>query len=213
MRRWRTRVPSRPLPPLEPVLNPVFRLVHPWAFPQVDQSFYERAREALEGLGFRHLADVENVETNQQASRSCRTFISALLSEPGEVMAAVYQLRASLLRFLGRRLRGRSHGSGRIIDLATRMGDGTFLVTSNTRGLVPSAADVLGVHQQQYAVDTPVRELVAVHRYELAALERSLGCAAERLSDLESMLAAQVELEERRDGAEVGVDRRSRHSR
>jgi hypothetical protein len=213
MRRWRTRKPSRPLRPLEQIENPVFRAVHPWAFPRVDRSFYERSRAALEELGFRHLADVENVEANREAPRRCRTFISTLLSEPGEVMAGVYQLRAPLLRFLGRRLRGRSRGSGRIIDLASRMGDGTFLVTSNTRGLVPSAADVLGVHQQQFDLETPVRELVAVHHYELSALSTSLGCVVGRLGHLEAVLGAQVELERRRGGAEVGVDRRSRHSR
>ena len=99
-------------------------------FRHVDQKFYQHTQKMLEKLGFRQIADIEDV-TVSQTKISHRTFIRVLLSSDRTIMGACYQFPLSWLVRLFQWI-GLAPKGGKVIDLESELSDGSFLVTTNT---------------------------------------------------------------------------------
>ncbi len=110
-----------------------FAKVDPAAFPLADLSFYDRGQVELEKLGYRFLADVEDV-TMTEAYPMSRTFMRLFSDSGGLVRAALYHVQPrgmvisilQLVQIVPRHLR--------IVELVTEI-NGTFLATANTQNL------------------------------------------------------------------------------
>ncbi len=110
-----------------------FTKVDPSAFPDADLRFYDRGRLELEKLGYRFLADVEDV-TMTEAYPMSRTFMRLFSDSGGLVRAALYHVQPrgmvisilQLVQVVPRHLR--------IVELVTEI-DGIFLATANTQNL------------------------------------------------------------------------------
>lgn len=110
-----------------------FAKVDPAAFPEADLRFYDRGRLELEKLGYRFIADVEDI-TMTEASPMSRTFMRLFSDRGGLVRAALYHVQPrgmvisilQLVQVVPRHLR--------IIELVTEI-DGKFLATANTQNL------------------------------------------------------------------------------
>ncbi|MCK5796397.1 MAG: hypothetical protein KAI47_04395 [Deltaproteobacteria bacterium] len=199
------RATSRPEAPLAEFADTAYRAVPPEALRRRERRSYDLARASLEALGFRHLANIEALDVSLP-HRGRRDVFAALISAAGETMASVYQTRARILRVLGQRLRRRDERERRIIDLGTRLHDGTLLITSNTRGTPRSQAEVPGIHHQHYPLDTPLRELVAVHAYELKSLVATRQSPPDLIDSLNALLTIREDIRRRLAKSAEGTD-------
>ncbi|HYH80966.1 MAG TPA: hypothetical protein VEX86_14290, partial [Longimicrobium sp.] len=97
--------------------------------PHAAWADYERARQALEHLGFRFLADVDVVSVSLDPGTSRPTVLRLFVSHDGTAVAGFYRmaLRWTLGGIMGR-LMGGARG---IVDVSTAFGDGTVLETSS----------------------------------------------------------------------------------
>lgn len=110
-----------------------FVKVDPAKYPEADLRFYDRGRVELEQLGYRFLADVEDV-TMTEAYPASRTFMRLMSDSGGLVRAALYHVQPrgmvisilQLVQVVPRHLR--------VIELVTEIG-GVFLATANTQNL------------------------------------------------------------------------------
>lgn len=134
--------------------------VSPAAFPEADLEFYDRARQQLEGRGYRWLADVEDVTLSRVYPQN-RTFVRLFVDAGGMIRASAYHLHprgavVSLLQLV--QLWPRNL---RVVELVSEVG-GAFLVTSNTHGVdrlePPPEAKV-----ERLPLATPLSEVVARH--------------------------------------------------
>lgn len=158
--------------------------VEPEQFPWVDRAFYERTASELEGLGFRRLADMENL-TLSRANPQLRTFIRIMTSKDGDVSAGIYDIK----------IRGWMKGLQWIglvpkklstVDLETEFEDGRFLITHNS----PQASVMKAPPQFEVDVHpcgTSADRLLEAHlvrlRKRLAAEPGARPCVIRTLDD------------------------------
>jgi len=139
--------------------------VSPAAFPDADLSFYDGAGAELERLGFRRLADVEDL-TVSRVYPDQRTFIRVLIDDGGMVRAGVYHFRPRgglmwILQVLGQVPR-----HVRVVELVSEVPSGRFVSTSNTKG-IDRLEPPPEVKVERLAPGTSVGEVVARHRARL----------------------------------------------
>jgi hypothetical protein len=138
--------------------------VTPAAFPDADLGFYDRATGELERMGFRRIADVEDL-TLTRVYPERRTFLRVFVDEGGAIRAAIYHLRVrsggALMSAMGMGPRDLQ-----VIDLVSEVPRGQFVATSNTRGLdklsTPRELDI-----ERLEVNASVPQVVARHRARL----------------------------------------------
>jgi hypothetical protein len=107
------------------------RLASPQTHPHAPWREYERARQTLEHLGFRFLADVEVVSNATAGAVSRPAVLRLFVSHDGAAVAGFYRLP---LRWTLRGLIGRMMGRGRgIVDVQTTFSDGTVVETLTAR--------------------------------------------------------------------------------
>ena len=139
--------------------------VSPAAFPDADLGFYDGACGELERLGFRRVADIEDLTVSRVYPEQ-RTFIRVLVDEGGMVRAGVYHFRPRgglmwLLQFLGQVPR-----HVRVVELVSEVPTGRFVSTSNTKG-IDRLEPPPEVRVERLAPSTAVGEVVARHRARL----------------------------------------------
>ena len=141
-----------------------FQQVDGKTFRKVDQKHYQRTQIILEKLGFRRVADIEDI-TVTQSNPANRTFIRVFLSSDRTIVSACYHFPlAWLVRLL--QWVGLAPCGGKVIDLETELSDGSFIVTSNTQEM-DTTADIPGVHRQQFPHNTTAETLLSQHRAKL----------------------------------------------
>ena len=72
------------------------RTVRAQDFPHLDLAFYDRTQQALQRLGFSHVADMED-ETVKQQTPDPRTFLRIMTNDDGTVNAAIYHIRPAFI--------------------------------------------------------------------------------------------------------------------
>ena len=182
-----------------------FQIVTPLAFPGKRLGFYESTQRFLEGQGFRWLGDIEDL-TLTETHPNMRTFIRCMISADGTISGGIYDVELKgwmrLLQLIGllpRKLQ--------VLDLETEFNDGTYLCTSNSKGLDQLDAPP-SIRKIQYPQHTDLMDLLNVHRGVLAqwtaqdpeylplrisSLEEGLE-AQHRMQDLQNSFRKQVGL-------------------
>ena len=139
-----------------------YREVAPTDFPYADVGFYDRVQKELEGLGFRKLADLEDL-TLSRVYPETRTFVRVMIDDAALIRAGAFHLRPrggltglfSVLGVIPRHVH--------VLELVSELPRGRFLITAPTRGL-----DRLDpppeVRIDRLAPGTSTRELVEHHR-------------------------------------------------
>jgi hypothetical protein len=145
----------------------VFQQVDCKTFRKLDQAFYRQSQKTLEKLGFRQIADIEDV-TVSRTNPAHRTFIRVLLSGDRTTVGGCYQFPLSWLVRLFQRL-GLAPKGGKAIDFESELSNGTFLVTTNTLEM-DTTVDIPGVQRQQFPHNTSAENLLARHREKLREL-------------------------------------------
>jgi hypothetical protein len=134
--------------------------VNPKDFSNLDLKFYEQAMKDLIQYDFRHVIDQECV-TLKGGSNDLRTFIRVGLSSDGTIMAGLYHPKP---RFLLRLLLLLCFFILRkVVDLETEFSDGSFIVTSNIKGMVGinTPPDIL---TEYVSWKTPISQLLELHK-------------------------------------------------
>jgi hypothetical protein len=132
-------------------------------FRHLDQKFYQNTQKILETLGFRCIADIEDV-TLSQTEPFRRLFIRVLLSNDGTTTGSCYHFAGSWLQRIFRWL-GLLYKGDKQIALESELSDGSFLVTGNTLGM--GLAPVPSVNEQQFPYNTSIETLWTRHREKL----------------------------------------------
>jgi hypothetical protein len=144
-----------------------YRQVTPADFPYADISFYDRVQRELEALGFRRVADIEDLTLSRVYPES-RTFVRVLVDDAALIRAGAFHLRPrgglvglfSAIGVIPRHIH--------VVELVTELPRGRFLVTAPTRGLdrldPPPEAQV-----ERLPPSTTTRALVERHRERVAA--------------------------------------------
>jgi hypothetical protein len=147
--------------------------VTPAAFPDADLGFYDRASAELEGMGFRRIADVEDL-TLSRVYPERRTFLRVFVDEGGAIRAAIYHLRmrgggAGFLSAFGMAPRDLH-----VVDLVSEVPRGHFVATSNTRGLdkltAPKELEI-----ERLEVGASIAQVAARHRARLTERAKRRG--------------------------------------
>jgi hypothetical protein len=141
------------------------------AFPDADLAFYDSASAELEQLGFRRLADIEDLTVSRVYPEQ-RTFIRVLTDQGSAVRAGVYHFRPrgglvwilQLLRQVPRHVR--------VVELVSEIPTGRFLSTSNTKG-IDRLEPPPEVRVERFEAATPISALVAHHQARLQQLVRT----------------------------------------
>jgi hypothetical protein len=150
--------------------------VTPAAFPDADLAYYDRAGAELEAMGFRRIADVEDL-TLSRVYPERRTFLRVFVDEGGAIRAAIYHLRIrsggmALLSAVGMAPRDLH-----VVDLVSEVPRGQFIATSNTRGLdkltAPKEVDI-----ERLEVGASTAQVVSRHRARLTEHARRRGADA-----------------------------------
>lgn len=134
-------------------------------FPWLDARHSDAMQCRLEAGGFRCLGDLENISLSA-IFPNVRTAIRNFTGDGGIVTAGVWQVK---LRGWWRALAFLRLVKGDILvaECCTEFSDGTFLVTLNNLGL-DSISDVREVRRMRLPVETPVEELMEIHRQRVA---------------------------------------------
>jgi len=147
-----------------------YQRVSPAAFPDADLAFYDRAAAELEALGFRRLADVEDL-TVSRVYPERRTFLRVFVDEGATIRAAIYHMRVrgggvAVLQWVGMAPRDLH-----LIELVSEGPRGQFLSTSNTKRLdrlsVPREIEV-----ERLEPSASLAEVVKRHRARLTERAR-----------------------------------------
>ncbi len=153
-----------------------YQRCEPGQFPEADLAPYQAGERELHALGFRTIADVEDL-TLSEVYPAMRTFTRVLVDDAGLIRAGIYHLRPrgmmlgmlQLVRMVPRELR--------VIALVTEVPRGRFVVTANTAGL-----DLLdhgpAVALERVSQATPAVRLVERHRARLTELVRKRADAS-----------------------------------
>ncbi|MBW4694060.1 MAG: hypothetical protein KME27_20125 [Lyngbya sp. HA4199-MV5] len=168
-----------------------FQQVDGKTFRNLDQAFYRQTQTMLEKLGFRSIADIEDV-TVSQTNPAHHTFIRILLSGDRTTVGACYQFPLSwlvrLLQWIGLAPKG-----GKAIDFESELSNGSFLVTSNTLEM-DTTADIPNVHRQQLPHNTPAEQLLTRHREKLREFGKQ-GIQPLKVNNYHEIEAAQHRLQ------------------
>ena len=148
--------------------------VTPAAFPDADLGFYDRASAELGGMGFRRLADVEDL-TLSRVYPERRTFLRIFADDGGAIRAAIYHLRvrgggfASAMGMLPRDLY--------VVEVVSEIPQGHFVSTSNTKGL-DKLTPPREVESERLDVGAPIVQVIERHRARLGERARRRGADA-----------------------------------
>ena len=111
--------------------NQVHEFVDPKDFPFLDLEFYDDTQKNFERLGFRHIADIENVTISKEFP-SFRTFNRCMLSEDGAVTLGIFHVRIrGWMRILQVIRIIKPDIMYHVTELETELSDGRFVVTAN----------------------------------------------------------------------------------
>jgi hypothetical protein len=147
-------------------------------FESVDRKFYDDAQQRFAELGFRHLGDI--VDQTIEQTNGLTTVVRVMSSTDGSTTAGVYHFKPPMMP------RGFEGKDLVMVDLSTEFSDGTFLLTSNTKGLDLTTTPT-GLHRMQHELTTPIEQLVAAHETEkqklLAAKQGATVVTINTLSD------------------------------
>ncbi|MBD2096396.1 hypothetical protein H6F90_14740 [Trichocoleus sp. FACHB-591] len=170
-------------------------------FRHVNQAFYRRTQKALENLGFRQIADIEDV-TISQTNPAHRTFVRVLLSSDRTTVGACYHFPLSwlvrLLQWIGLAPKG-----GKAIDLESELLDGSFLVTTNTLE-IDTTGGIPNIHRQQFPHNTSAEQLLTHHCETLRKLSQQ-GIQPVKVNNYEEIEAAQHRLQALKSGYRASV--------
>lgn len=172
-----------------------YRKVSPAEFPRLDHQFYRQKQVELERLGFRFLADVEDV-TLARTNPNIRTFVRSMISEDGTIMSAVYDARPRqpFMRLL--QLVGTLPRDLRNLDLETEFSDGSFVCvsTSSLAGRMKHPPEIKTIFLPQA---TPVPQLLETQRFRVSYYMREHpGLQPLRFTSHEEVRAAQNRMNE-----------------
>ncbi|HTJ46560.1 MAG TPA: hypothetical protein VL463_30850 [Kofleriaceae bacterium] len=148
--------------------------VSPAAFPDADLAFYDRSAAELEAMGWKRVADVEDL-TLSRVYPERRTFLRIFVDNGGAIRAAIYHLRvrgASLLAAVGVGPRDLH-----VFELISESPRGQFLSTSNTKGL-DKLTSPKEVEVERLEVGASLAKVVARHRERLTDRARKRGADA-----------------------------------
>ena len=141
-----------------------YAVVDARSFAHLDLGYYDRAAAALEELGFRKVADIEDL-TLSRIYPGLRTFVRAMVDDGGIIRAEIQQVRRrGMVITLG-------HGfvSGDVlIELVTEVPQGHFLSTGARHGF-EAAPPPPEVEVERLPADSGVTDLVTRHRERVAA--------------------------------------------
>jgi hypothetical protein len=139
--------------------------VDPAELPFLDLEFYDAAAEALEELGFKRVADIEDL-TLSRANPNMRTFTRAMIADSGLIRATIFHLRPTgawmwvlqMARVVPRHIK--------CVELTSEAPIGKFLVTTPTQGVRHlSTPDAFAI--ERHARGTPIEDLLERHRERL----------------------------------------------
>lgn len=120
-------------------------------FPNLDHAFYDQYRQQLESMGFRFLADWENM-TLSRVFPQMRTMLRVMVSTDGSIRCAAYHIR-------------NLNPQVKTYDFETELSDGTFLTTSNARDRSLSTP---GIDSKKFPTSTSLSDLLQFHQQRLA---------------------------------------------
>lgn len=175
----------------------VFRQVDPQQFPGVNIKFYDQSQAQLEKLGFKKIADIEDVTINQTNPPKTRTFIRTMIGTSGTVAAGIYHipshassLLTKILLFVMRVKRNHF-----IIDLETEFTNGVFLLTSNAKMAAAIQMDIPEWHQYFSPEDTSLETLYQSHQLRITQIMERTGAQPLSMQTWEDMEAFQHRLQ------------------
>ncbi len=156
-----------------------FRNARDEDFAAVDRKFYEDAQQRFADLGFRHLGDI--VDQTIEQTNGLSSVVLVMSSTDGSTTAGVYHFKPPKMP------RGFEGKDLVMVDLSTEFSDGTFLLTSNTKGLDLTTTPT-GLHKIQHELTTPIEQLASAHETEkqklLAAKQGGRGATVVTINTL-----------------------------
>lgn len=159
---------------------------NPREFRHLDLAYYDQTRAALEAKGFAFLADQEDRAFRQRSK--LRVMVRVMVSRDGVTAAGIYHFRpGGMLRVLGAK-------EARVVDLETKLADGTFVCTTNAEaaGALNSPPGVDACH---LPAGTPVETIIEAHARRLVEhLTKNPSAQPVRLQSLNEVHRMQAEL-------------------
>ena len=134
------------------------------------RRFYDGARDALAGLGFSHLADVEPVRNTETTGK--RVLLRAMLSPDRRTAAAIWRLAGPFATY-------------EVVELESELDDGRVLITNNSGSANPFQQP-RGIEMSALPLGTGVDVIVRTHAARIAD-----GPAARAIPNLDALLALQ----------------------
>jgi len=158
-----------------------YRVVDANDYPQLDAAWYDGVRNALAGLGFEYLADVE-LESVSEVTRDnwFPTVVREMLSGDGQVCASAWKISTTP--------RGRmaQPDPPPTLDLETEFEDGSYVCTANVASDFPQPEWLVA---NVPSGEVSPEELVSSHRLRVQAHAIASGAAPRRVSNHEEFRA------------------------
>lgn len=174
-----------------------FQEINPMTFPNLDLKFYDDIKNNLAAIGFKFLADIEDV-TCTKAMPSVRTFIRTMIDNSGTIMGSIYHFKTKGIMKLLLIIVGMPAQS-KVIDFETEFSDGSFICTSNTLE-TDKTGNVPGIKRVQFPNNTSYNELLAAHKSAVArALSSNSNIKLVVVKSLSEVLDSQYRMQEKKN--------------
>ncbi len=144
-------------------------------FTEVDQAFYDDARQQMEQQGYAMLADEEN--TTLRNGGMVRTFLRRMLNRDQTVTATLYHFKS----------KARPDKQYKVLDLETSFSNGRFMTTTNAAKAggfdYPPEIDAFFLPS-----DTPLDAVMQAHEFRVKKfLSENPGAQAARVGSIEEV--------------------------
>ncbi len=152
-------------------------------FTEVDQAFYDDARQRLEQQGYTLLADEENVSLRN--TNMARTFLRRMLSRDQTAIATLYHFKS----------KAQPNKQFKVLDLETSFSNGRFMLTTNAAkaGGFDSPPEIDAFF---LPADAPLEAVMQSHQFRVTKfLTENPGTQAVRLNGMEDVHRAGNEMQ------------------
>jgi hypothetical protein len=136
------------------------------------------------------IGDFEDLKATR-AYPSMRTFIRCFVAEDGMLTAAAFQVRMrGIFRVLA--IIGLIPRNLQTYECVTELSDGTFVSTSNTKGI--DRMEFLGIEMHRHVPATPLQDILAFHRQRVERLVTEMQEKVVQVRSKEELLSSQARM-------------------
>jgi hypothetical protein len=165
--------------------NSEFEIVHAASheFTWLNLEFYDDKQHELESFGFQKTRDFENVNLSR-AYPETRSFTRSLINHEKNIIAGITQSR-----YVKPQDEAQENLDNRIVAFRSEFSDGTFFITNNALGILPSN-EIEGIVYHQFAPNTSPEEILETHKIEVEKICKTKNVEVVVYLNTEAMDAA-----------------------